>query len=304
MSSVKSWFNSWCLRKQKGNNDQYNEGRLYNNFSLLAKNRFKWEGLPEGVESRHIEQFLYEEGQVAFVEDEQLGFLVLPCTSNGLLNVYNEPLGFQVTGNGYSKTFKSDDMVRILANDNATPDCIQVAHYTRLIDELEKTSFMNIRQQRFPWLIGTTKETELTMRNIFNKIDNFEEQIFVDSKLTAGGNMGSEVLNLNVPYVVDKIRTEKNEIISELLSWLGLNNSANNKKERLIVDEINVNNNYILMNLDIEYKTRQKACELINEKYGLNVSVIRTIDELDVNFLGQLDGEDPKENDKKKGWFL
>lgn len=304
MAKVKSWLNSWCKRVQKGCGDNnYNEGRLYNKFSLLAMNRFKWENLPPGVESRHIEKYLYNEGQVAFFKDDTLGYMVLPCCSNGNLNYHGEPLSFNVNGIGYNKALKNDDMVRIMSNDTCTPNSIEVSHYTTIIDELEKTSFMNVTQQRFPWVIVTTKENELTMKNIFKKIENFEESIVVDSRLTQGGQLGINALQTNTPYIVDKIRTEKNEVINELLSWLGLNNTRN-KTERLLVDEINVNNNHILMNLDIEYKNRLKACEEINKKYGLEIEVIKTIDDLDVNFMGQIDGEKAETNENnKKGWF-
>ena len=303
MSKKKSWFNNWCKKFQKGDND-YNEGRLYNKFSLLAMNRFKWENLPPGVESRHIEKYLYEHGQVAFFNDELNDFMVLPCSDGGNLNYHGEPLNFNVVGIGFNKTLESDKMVRIMCNDTCTPNKLEVLHYTRLIDEIEKTSFMNLRQQRFPWIIATTKENELTMKNIFEKIENFEESIVVDSRLTQGGALGINALETKTPYILDKIRQEKNEVINELLSWLGLNNTKN-KAERLLVDEINVNNNHILMNLDIEFKNRQKACEEINQKYGLNIKVVKTIDELDVNFMGQLDGKpsEPNDNNNKKGWF-
>lgn len=302
MSKKKSWFNGWCRKFQKCGEDDYNEGRLYNKFSLLAMNRFKWENLPPGVESRHIEKYLYEHGQVAFFNDDKNNYMVLPCNNGGNLNYHGEPLNFNVFGIGYNKSLNIDNMVRIMCNDNCTPNKIEIAHYTRLIDEIEKTSFMNLRQQRFPWIIATTKQNELTMKNIFEKIENFEESIVVDNRLTEGGQIGINALQTNTPYIVDKIRIEKNEVINEMLSWLGLNNTKNDKKERLLVDEVNVNNNHILMNLDIEYKNRLKACDEINKKYNLNIQVIKTIDELDVNFIGQLDGE-PSEPQHKKGWF-
>lgn len=298
MSKVKSWLNSWALGKQTGCADNVDNGRLYNEFSLLAKNRFKWEGLPQGIESRHIENFLFNNGQLAFFKDNERGFFVLPCHPNGNLNVYGDALQYQATGIGYSKTLHTDEMVRILCNDNAVPNAIQVEHYSQEIEAIEQSARMNVKQQRYPWLIATTKETELSLKNIFKKIDRGEEQIFVDSRLSQGGTLGAQALNTNTPYVVDRLRTEKNELMNELLSWLGLNNTSSDKKERLLVDEVNVNNNHILMNLDIEFKNRQKACKEINEMFGLNISVSKTIDELEVTFKGS---EEPQP--VKKGLF-
>lgn len=302
MSKVKSWLNSWATYFQRGNIDAmaYNDSRLFDEFSLLAKNRFKWDNLPDGIESRFIEEGLFKNGQVAFVKDEILGFLCLPCSSSSDLNVYGEPLKFNVTGIGHNKQYKKDDLVRIMTNDNASPTIHKVIYYTTLIDEIEKTSYMNLKLQRIPWIIGTTKETELTLKNIFKKIDNFEPTIFVDNKITAGGDIGTKALSTNSPYLLDALRKEKNEVLNEYLSWLGLNNTQNDKRERMLVDEINVNNNHILMNLDIEYKNRLKACEEINQKWGLNVTVEKTIEDLEVDFFGQQ--KDTKIEDRK-GWF-
>ena len=72
-----------------------------------------------------------------------------------------------------------------------------------------------------------------------------------------------------------------------LLTKLVLNNSSINKKERLLVDEVNVNNGQILMYLDIDYKNRVLACEQINKKFGLNVQVEKVIDNLSLDFLGK-----------------
>lgn len=290
MSKSKSWFNRFAKDKQRGI-DSLNEGRLYNEFSLLAMNRFKWENLPNNIESRHIEKFLYNGGQVAFFNDDNLGLMCLPCQVSGNLNHYGDPIAYQVTGEGqgYSKLVKVDDCVRILANDKALPPRLQVQHYSTWLDMIEKTMFMNLKQQKYPYIIPTTKENQLSLKNFMNDVENFEEMIFIDKSIENGRNdEGIKVLQTGVPYLLENLQKHKNDVTNELLSWLGLNNTNNDKKERLLVDEINVNNNHILMNLDIEYKNRLKACEEINKKFGLNITVVKTIEELEVDFVGQL----------------
>lgn len=301
MGKIKSWFNKFCEQYQKGDALKYNEGRLYREISNLARNRFQWEGLPEGIESRHIEKFLYENGEVGFYFDDKLGYVCFPCSDGGSLNNYGDAIQYNLTGEaGYSELVDKDDMVRIIANDMATPSVEQVRHYTAIIDEIEKTSYMNLRQQRFPFIISTTKQNELAMKNLLKKINNLEEAIFVDEKLSMGGDVGIDCLKTDAPYLLDKLQEHKNDILNELYSWLGLNNTNNDKKERLLVDEVNVNNSHILMNLELEFKNRELACKKINEKYPeLNVKVVKTIDTLDLGFKG----DDNKDKDKKKGLF-
>ena len=209
-------------------------------------------------------------------------------TGNGY-NVYGDPLAYTVTGIGYSELINADSAIRILNNDMGMPTSPMIYKYANLINEVEITQSRNLKHQRVPYVIPTTKDNELTVKNIYKKIDEGQEVIFTDAKLTNGGDIGVQVLNTEAKYIVNNLQEHKNNIINELLTKLGLNNSSANgsKRERLLVDEVNINNGQILMYLDVEYKNRLLATEKINEKFGLNIKVEKVIDNLSLNFLGQ-----------------
>ena len=59
------------------------------------------------------------------------------------------------------------------------------------------------------------------------------------------------------------------------------------------MDETNANNGYIEMSLDLGLKSRELACQQINDKFGLNVKVSATMHELTphMEMEGELDGE-------------
>lgn len=284
MSNNKSKFNRWCQDKQKGNIMRYNDDRLFLHYALLAKNRFRWENLPKGIESRHIEEFLFENGELCFYEDPNLGLISLPSAPSGQLNVYGDPLQVTLWGIGYSEQTSIDNVVRVLSNDDVLPNACIIAFYADLMNETETTMYKNLKQQKYPYIIPCTKNNRLTMVNLFKQIDEGEEAIFTDSKLSEGGSVGVEVLQTNAPYLLDKLQQFKNDVSIELLTFLGLNNTNTDKKERMLVDEVNVNNGQILMNLDIEYKNRLLACEQINKKFGLNITVKKVIEELEEKF--------------------
>ena len=61
----------------------------------------------------------------------------------------------------------------------------------------------------------------------------------------------------------------------QLLTFLGQNNTPVDKKERLITDEAESNNQLIQSFADLQLEARKKACEEINAMFGLNVSVKR-----------------------------
>ena len=274
MSSQKSnWSRGVGLLIDEQINDS-NFNRLFNLFTTLALNRFKWVNLPKGLESRHIENALFRFGQAGFVDDKDLGLICLPASPRGL-NVYGDPTEILLTGNGYSKEYKVKDVVRIMNNDLCYPTIVHINYYADKISRCDKAIDMNVRHQKTPYILKTRKQNELSMKNLINKIERDDYAIFIDEKMTNGGDTGLIVDQTLVPFVADKLQEHKNNLVCELLTILGLNNNDSNnmKKERLIVDEVNANNQEIEMYLDTDFKNRKKACEEINAKFGLNITV-------------------------------
>lgn len=288
---AKSSFHEWA--KTSGLADYsfpaVEEGRLYLHYKNIALNTYRWDNLPDGLESRHIERALFENGQAFFtneLDSECPGFVCLPCSQSGGLNIYGDPTGFILTGIGNGKTFHINDVekgVRILNNDMAIPTAHHIRHYARRMYEIDKTIQANLRQQKFPYVVGTTKNNEFTMKNIVDQVDRGEPAVFVDKTLIEEGKLGIQALRTDSPYLIDKLVTYRNELEKELLTFLGLNSTIQ-KKERLVVDETNANNSQIEMNLDLGFKQRELACQLINEKFGLNITVEKTIKTLDPAF--------------------
>lgn len=283
--------------------------RIMVDLSLLATNRFRWSNLPKGIESRHIEQMLFIHGCVAFYEHEDLdlgtkGFYCLPCNSMGGYNVYGEPVQLSMTSeNGVHHIKKASEVVRILNNDYSYPTKYKVLHYAQQLANVEESLFANIDQQKFPFIVSATKNLQQTIKNFFNKFKRGDRAIFIDERLNMSDNTGIKAIDTKVPFVADKLQQHKNNLEAELLTKLGINNTnANNgKKERLLVDEINVNNGHILLYSEIEFKNRMDACKKINEKFGLEVKVEKVLDTINIDFLGQ-NKEDTNKKKSILGW--
>lgn len=260
---------------EKSNPTEQEFGRLFQHYKLLSLNRYRWENLPDGIESRHIEEFLFNNGQAFFTYDKTMGFICLGCYNAGAVNVYGDPIKVNMIGVGYSQIKDINDGVRILNNDVAFPDVLNVIDATEKMAECEIVSHSNVLQQKFPYIVSTTKETEFSLKNLFNNFFYKKDPvIYVDKNFTENGNIGINVLRTDAPFIADKVEDYKNAIERELLTLLGLNNTEN-KKERMIVDEANVNNSEIEHNLDLGFKSREYAAKLINEKYNLDIKVVK-----------------------------
>ena len=272
--------------------------RLANHYQMLALNRYKWENLPNGIESRYIEQMLYDNGECAMFDHPDLGLCVLRSSSRENLNIYGEPTKLTLTGFNEHRTVMMDECVRILNNDLGLPTQQNILYYSRRMAEIDDIIMQNLRQQRVPYLFATDENNSFSMKTLYDRIYQGEPAIFVDKEMLNGQPENIMVIPTIAPYLVDKLQIQKQEMERELLTFLGINNTLE-KKERLIVDETNSNNQFIKMSSDIGYKQRLLACEMMNEMFGLNVSVKETQDEFqeEVNDSGELYDDDRRDDE-------
>ena len=102
------------------------------------------------------------------------------------------------------------------------------------------------------------------------------------------GDLNIQSVACESPYLIDKLQQHRFEVEKELLTFLGINTTIE-KKERLLVDETNANNEQISLNVEIGLREREKACKEINERYGLNLEVYaKDIPSLEVKDSEQL----------------
>ena len=132
--------------------------------------------------------------------------------------------------------------------------------------EAEQTAMVNIKAQKTPVLLLMDEKQRLTMENIYSQYEGNKPVIFGD-KNSLGENVIKSI-NTQAPFIADKIIDYKKEIWNEALTFLGINNIMVDKKERLITDEANSNNELINLNLQSYLAPRQEACRQFNEKFG------------------------------------
>ena len=264
---------------------------IFSRFLNLAINRFTWDNLPAGIESRKLEEFLIRHGMVAFFKDDIYGNMILPCFNTSDLNVYYEPTEVTVMGNKFDKKISVDDVVIIRNNATADNDYDDLLTFATRINEIELTMDINLNAQKTPFVVLCDEKERLTFKNIINEVRKFKYAIFGTKNLKMNN---VDVLNTSSPYLLDKLQQQKRELFNELLSFLGINNNNVEKRERLLVDEVNANNEFILVNLEHMFEERKKACELINDKFGTNIQVRKREVYLDGELHDRTDGTGEK----------
>ena len=245
---------------------------LYDRYKLIATNMWEWEGLPDGILPRHIENVLFSDGMVCFFKAKRMSFMCLPCTNGPGLNVYGDPTTYRVFGHNYQEHLKAEDCVVIENNLLRFPTKPFVMHYVNKLTEAERTMDVNVKACKTPVVFTCDDKDVLTWKRVFQQVDGNVPAIFADRGL----NLDSiQAFLTGVKFMGNELMDYKAGVEGDLLTFLGQNNNPVDKKERLITDEANANNQLIQSFADLQLEARERACEAINEMFGLSVSVKR-----------------------------
>lgn len=238
---------------------------------------FDWKNLPENekgqkpIDPWFLEKELFKRGKAVFFKDDMLGYMVCMVANDGTLDIYQNPVTFSAESNtGYTKQLDQNSGVIIYANPDKRTKYNRLELYATRLAEIQMVIDCNIKTQKFPPLMFTTSEKQLTAKNIMLQYQGNEPAIFADVDFDP---KSMTCVNLNAPYVVDKLQQEKHEILNEVYTFLGIDNTNTQKKERLIQSEVRSNNGQIQAARERMLYMRKLACKNINRLFGLNVDV-------------------------------
>lgn len=243
----------------------------YNRLMELALNVFEWNNLPDTVDERFLELALYEFGYALYFNDEIIGNLALTCTIGGKLDVYRIPvLRRAYATNGYNKLLSSKNSVLIYNNYLHTPSSLTIELFARRLYEIQRSIDVNVKGQKTPTLILSNEQQRLTMKNLYMQYDGNEPFIYGDKNMDIEG---IKSLKTDAPFVSDKLQILKNNIWNEALTFLGIENSNADKKERLVSDEVGSNYGNIEAQRNVMLNARRQAVQKINKMFGTNIEV-------------------------------
>ena len=251
---------------------------------MVALSMFEWK-LPKGMDERYLERTLYYKGMATLLDTAEFGFVNTQCSSNGYMNLYGYPSALNCnTYNGlhwYRNLYTTlgeteetineqrlDEAILVLNDWEGVPTAFTIEQFAYRMYQAQRTADVNMSAQRTPVMVVCSDKQRLTMENLYSQYDGNQPFIFGDKEANINEN-SLKSLNTGAPYICDKVTDYKKEIWNEFLQFLGVNSISIEKKERLITDEANQNNEVINLYLQSRLAPRQKACDQFNELFGL-----------------------------------
>lgn len=271
MKNKKPQFNS---RDSFWDNNLINKINYYDYFQRLLEmsmSVFEWGGLPSSIDVRYLEMSLFYDGKVVFFFDEELGlYQCMRTMIGGTLSNYNIPnIREAYAPNGYRRKLDEKNSVLIFNNFTHTPSTAWCLDYARRLTNIDRTIDVNVNAQKTPLLILCSERQKMTMKQLYAKYEGNEPVIYGYDKLNTDG---IKSVNTSAPYLCDRLFALKTDIWNEALTYIGVPNESENKKERLIVDEVKRSQGGVLASGYCKLEARRQACEQINEMFGLDIT--------------------------------
>lgn len=243
-----------------------------NRLTELSVSMFEWKNLPPTVDARYLELHLFETGSMVYFDDDVIGNLCLDCLPSGRLDVYGNPvLRRAYSGyNNYQKLLKESNSVIIWNNYLHTNSVLEVKMFAKRLYNLDRIIDVNANAQKTPVLIQGTEQQRLTLKNLYKEFDGNSPFIFGDKNLDLNS---LKCLQTGAPYVCDKLYNLKQMYWNEALTYLGINNTGAQKRERMLAIESSQAQGGTISSRYSRLQSRREAVEKINAMFGTNIEV-------------------------------
>lgn len=238
----------------------------------LAENVFEFKNLPEFIDVSYLNKTLLRNGSIAFFIDEVLGLIALPYDVIGNFDIYGRPLEIMArAANGtYYKKLKRDEFVIMYDNNGRYPIFLDICQMAERIALSKRTIDVNIVQQRTPRIWKTSQDKKRTLQDMLANIDGMEENIATYESIDIDD---MNVVLAPAPFVADKIDLHLDKEWAEFYRLIGVANLIEQKKERMIRDEMSASQGGTIASRFSRFEPRKRAIDEINKKFGTNIEV-------------------------------
>lgn len=247
----------------------------------LCMNRFQWKGFPESVDVRYLEMQLFTSAlAVAFVDRNTDRLLVLRGSPTGTRNLTDNPLAFTLTSPSAMSSMiptqiSARKAVPIWANYFRMPDLDIVQNYAFKLAQIDRTIEINVNSARRTKVLVHNENQRLSAANINRQLDNGDSVIAVNFPI---GDLISAVdLGVN-PDSIERLSILRGRMWNECMGMLGINNSNQDKKERLVADEVKANDDQVGTARRVNLNARQDAAKQINAMFGAQLGINVSVD--------------------------
>lgn len=253
----------------------------------LTANMIKVENLPETCNERYLKLVSIMTGKACLAKDPNLGFITLGVSNIGSdLNIYGEWSRVMCYGwNGWSNSYKNymygsdnSDAEAVVLWDNISmyPVMNYLIIYAKRLADIMRSLDVTAKKLKTPYVIESDVSQKAALKELLDAINENREAVFT-TQATNLDNFKILQTNVNSSNLKDLWDCYVN-IEANLKKILGIDGGTNlDKSERLLVDEVNANNNETASNFDTRLDNWQTWAKTCNDLWGLDIKVSKNV---------------------------
>ena len=273
------------LNDKLENNGKLDKGVLYSSyvryFLARLQSMFIYEGLPETIPQKWLENLLLVNGSCVIIQNGDKGLIATRCGIGGKPDVYYIPTECIVT-NPYAepqtnKSYTRDEDCVLIVNDTYAQGLLPLLHkYCTMMCENDITlNIAGITSRASIILSACDDRTKESARLFIKHLFDGELDIIGESPFLAGNQ--EHALSVNQ-------LTKSNDTITNLIEYhqylkaslyneLGLQSNYNMKRESINAGESQLNEDMLHPLIDDMLRERKEGVERVNKMFGTNITV-------------------------------
>ncbi len=253
---------------------QYFQRYLYNDF----RSTLKWK-LPDHWEQNYFETVLYCYGFVAVLKTDRFGVIPQQCGLKGY-NVMYQPTKTLISSPFFKETLELPigrmcTLLKLFPDYKGVTDLI--SYYADLMAVTAEAIGMNIFNSKLAYVfMADGKANAETFKELYDRVASGDPIVVTSKNLyDVNGNPNWMFFNqqLRNQYIAGDMLEDLRKIRREFLTMIGVPNANTEKKERLIVDEVNSNNDETNTLIDVILDSLNKSVKQTNEMFDTDISV-------------------------------
>ena len=253
-----------------------------------AMSVFKWSA-PDYWNMDYFKYILYCWGYIAIVNTNEFGVIPQQCSLGGY-NVFYAPT-YAIIANPKLKGILQPTIDKQCTIIKLQPDYCgildMVYYYADQLALCGEAVAMNIQNSKLGYVVGArSKVIAEAIKKAFDMIMQGEPLAVYDKELAGDDSPLFDTFcqNLAQNFIAPDISETMRRIENEFCTRIGINNTNTDKAERMVVDEVNANNEEVRTLADMWLESLKESCRKTRELFLL--------DDFDVEWRYSNEGRD------------
>lgn len=240
---------------------------------------YKWD-MPKAWSKDYFLYTLYSYGYIAIIETDKYGVIPQGCGLNGY-DVFYRPTNAVISnpllrGILQPRIGKQCAIIKLQPDYGGIMDL--VTKYADIMAMTMQTAGCNIEASKLAYVFtAENKAGAEAFKKMFDKIASGEPLVIQDAKLKkADGNSAWEMFsnNLRNNYIAGDLLVDLQKWRNMFCTEIGIPNANTEKKERMLTDEVNANNQETYTKADLWLQELKEGVEQAKDLFpGLELSV-------------------------------